>query len=295
MELSDHEPFPEYNEDHLGLVQEALEAYRAENGQYPSTGDWYLSDNPLDGFIERPSLIDYYGEPLLYMGFVEDGSVVNYRLTTVSDDLSCPIDPDKHRFPDHGPISIIFPRDREGIIVRQPSSYEAPCAREGGGNMDRQFRVRVVVHAAMTTMGFIIVAGLISSCVTAQLAEDPVLLLSFDGEEYVFEGPEYIKAGPVTLVVVNESDESASAHLEKHDSSHTHQDMLDIFDEGQMEDTGTKPDWTTVIPGVWYDRGIRSGKHRIWRGELEAGLYTLTLVNFSKQKVWYAAGLTVVD
>jgi hypothetical protein len=102
----------------------------------------------------------------------------------------------------------------------------------------------------------------------------------------------YNRCGSEMRIIAFVMDPEQIDRIMKHLDDHTHQDMLDTFDESG-KDTGHHPSWTVEIAGVW--GLVDSGNHRIWRGELEPGLYTLVFVNFTTDEVWYVAGLTVAD
>ncbi len=90
----------------MAIVQSALEAFKKDNGQYPSSNQWSSTVNPLDGYVSTPHLFDPWGRKLHYEGIVdESGQVGNYNLESLgwfeadlSDNIPCPVDPERHSF-----------------------------------------------------------------------------------------------------------------------------------------------------------------------------------------------------
>jgi membrane carboxypeptidase/penicillin-binding protein PbpC len=106
--------------DRMGVVQQALEMYKQVRGQYPSTEEWYLSVHPLKGFVPRTYLFDSSKRPLRYMGELQDGSVVNYRLETHDGRYVCPFNKEQHRFFGSSPLTILVPTDGTRLRKTQP-------------------------------------------------------------------------------------------------------------------------------------------------------------------------------
>ena len=123
--------------------------------------------------------------------------------------------------------------------------------------------------------------------------EDRILKLTFDGERCTYEGPTNIKAGPVTLIFLNESDGWAATNMIRLLGDKTLQDV--IYYNGEEPSTKHAPSWSVDIPGVW--REIGAGESHIWEGALEPGIHALvcarTLPWPEPLGVWLGTGLTV--
>ena len=118
-----------------------------------------------------------------------------------------------------------------------------------------------------------------------------LLLLTFDGESCSYEGPTTLKAEPITLQFLNESEGGAAMNLVRHTGDETIQDMLDTFVDGYSE--GHHPSWTVEVRGVW--RRVNPGKSFTWEGVLEPGIHTLVCARLSPLGVWFGTGLTVEE
>jgi hypothetical protein len=90
----------------MAIIQDALVQYRNEHGGYPSTEQWLAATNPLEKYIEITYLFDPWKRKFHYEGVKDDaGTVTGYRLESLGsdtedpqDNISCPIEPDIHRF-----------------------------------------------------------------------------------------------------------------------------------------------------------------------------------------------------
>ena len=78
---------------------------------------------------------------------------------------------------------------------------------------------------------------------------DPVLELTFCGNNYKFHGPTSFTTGRIVLHFYNQSSSVAMAFLVKREDCYFHQDMIDTFVDGYSE--AHYPGWTTEIGGVW--------------------------------------------
>jgi hypothetical protein len=107
----------EFSDDQLRIVQEALEAYKTDHGTYPSTTEWHLGPHPLESYVDPSVLTDGYGYRMLYIGVSENGSTLGYRLSAYDGTVQCPIDPDKHRYPEVRPIAILRPPDNPDQVA----------------------------------------------------------------------------------------------------------------------------------------------------------------------------------
>ena len=97
------------------------------------------------------------------------------------------------------------------------------------------------------------------------------LELSFDGESCTYEGPTDLKPGPVTIILLNESDGWASTNLMKLLGDKTLQDVSHYFSPEPSDKHA--PSWTFSYPGVWKD--IEAGESHFWEGVLEPGIHIL--------------------
>ena len=117
------------------------------------------------------------------------------------------------------------------------------------------------------------------------------LWLFFDGESCTYEGPTALKAGPVTLLFINESADSAAVNLVRHTGGETIQDMIDYI--GEEPSTVLKPYWTRELRTYMK---VRSGESLTWEGVLEPGIHTMICAKFENDVgAWFGTGLTVED
>lgn len=120
-------------------------------------------------------------------------------------------------------------------------------------------------------------------------AVDPVALrLTFNGESCTYDGTTELGPGPVELVFLNESEESAAVNLVSIDEGYSIQDVID--DLGPEPSTGHHPSWTREL-GTW--SSTAPGETHRWEGDLEAGLYAMVCARLSPLGVWFGTGLTV--
>ncbi len=74
--------------------------------EYTSTEQWLATTNPLERYIKTAYLFDPWKRKFHYEGVKDDaGTVTGYRLESLGsdtedpqDNISCPIEPDIHRF-----------------------------------------------------------------------------------------------------------------------------------------------------------------------------------------------------
>ncbi len=116
------------------------------------------------------------------------------------------------------------------------------------------------------------------------------LQLTFDGESCTYEGPTYLKAGPVTLLFLNESDDHAAVNLLILTEDKTIQDMIDDIGEEPFKPYGAL--WAREV-GTYRD--IRSGESQTWEGVLEPGIHAMVCVRLMPLRLWFGTGLEVVD
>ena len=136
------ETMAELAEQRLRNVQEALEQFKADTGFYPSTAAW-LKGNPLAAYINPSHLYDPWYRKFHYKGVKdENGHVANYWLESLgkyevsqSDNIHSPIDSEAHTFSGKNPLTILYPRADERIILtvsRAPMSLKVEHAADGG-------------------------------------------------------------------------------------------------------------------------------------------------------------------
>jgi hypothetical protein len=126
-------------------------------------------------------------------------------------------------------------------------------------------------------------------------AEEGPLRLVFDGESCNYEGPTELKAGPVTIDLVNESEATfIKMNLTRHTGEETIQDAIDYI--GPEPSTRTAPLWVENM-GTWSgDYAAWADKPARWEGDLEAGTYHLVCaVTVPVFSVWFGTGLIVED
>jgi hypothetical protein len=94
--------------DNMAIIQSALEQYKTDRGEYPSTEQWLAETNPLESYVGTSGLFDPWKRKFHYEGVKDDsGKTVNYYLESLGldpefseDNIPCPIEPELHRFPD---------------------------------------------------------------------------------------------------------------------------------------------------------------------------------------------------
>jgi hypothetical protein len=116
------------------------------------------------------------------------------------------------------------------------------------------------------------------------------LWLSFDGEICTYEGPTALKAGPVTLLFLNESEVHAKVNLSRHRGDTTIQDTIDYF--GEEPSTVDHPSWTLAL-GI--SKVIRPAESQTWEGILKPGIHTMVCETIIPYAVWFGGGFTVEE
>jgi hypothetical protein len=114
----------EITEKRLASVQNALEQYKLDHGSYPSTEEWLRTTNPLNDYINTGSIFDPWKRKFHYKSVKENNTIVNYKLESygenikdINDNITCPIDTEKHQFYLEDPIDIIYPQHNEIINI----------------------------------------------------------------------------------------------------------------------------------------------------------------------------------
>ena len=125
---------------------------------------------------------------------------------------------------------------------------------------------------------------------SCEKVEGICLELTFDGESCTYEDPTALKAGPVTLLFLNESDDHAAVNLMIHTGDETIQDMIDDIEEVPFKPQGAL--WAREL-GTYRD--VRPGESQTWEGILEPGIHTMVCVRLMPLTVWFGTGLTVED
>jgi hypothetical protein len=100
-----HEDYIQVAEERMGMVQNALEQYKLDQGTYPSTEEWLSVSNPLDEYLPHSYLYDPWKRKFHYEAVIEKDMIVSYKLESLGEDLNygydnipCPIDTEKHSF-----------------------------------------------------------------------------------------------------------------------------------------------------------------------------------------------------
>ena len=119
-------------------------------------------------------------------------------------------------------------------------------------------------------------------------AEDGPLRLTFDGESCTYEGPTEITAGPVTLIFLNESEETAAVNFLMLLEGKTIEDVIEYH--GEEPTSKHAPSWTREL-GTW--RAVRASESQHWVGDLEPASYVMVCARISPLGVWLGTGLTV--
>ena len=123
---------------------------------------------------------------------------------------------------------------------------------------------------------------------SCEKVEGNCLWLSFDGESCIYEGPTALKAGPITLLFLNESETTAYAGLVKLTGDKTIQDLIEY--NGEEPSTKHAPFWTQTIFAY---QVVPEGGSNIWKGLLEVGTYGMVCIRVTPHGAWVATGLTV--
>jgi len=140
-------------------------------------------------------------------------------------------------------------------------------------------------------ISLLIVALSINACGSGDKAvSDGELFLTFDGDSCTYKGPTLLKAGHVTLVFFNESEETAAAGLGRHTGDETIQDVIDYI--GEEPDTKDSPTWSREL-GAY--QGVPAGESFRWEGDLEPGIHHIVCINMVPHLVWFGTGLTVEE
>jgi hypothetical protein len=136
---------------------------------------------------------------------------------------------------------------------------------------------------------------------TAAPASGP-FRLTFDGEKCTYEGPTELKAGPVLIDFVNETEEAAAGewrlpvlnvNLMRHTGDETVQDMIDYL--GPDPSTRHQPSWVSNPQPAPWDSPVFPGQTVNWEGNLEPGTYTMICALLGPFGVWFGTGLIVED
>jgi hypothetical protein len=116
----------ELAETKMSAVQDALEAYRIDNGRYPGTREWFDTPGPLSEYISHSDLFDPWKRRFHYKAVKEGGEIINYKLESLGldpdfhyDNIPCPMDIEKHRFTNENPIRIVLPWDGHKVVVNE--------------------------------------------------------------------------------------------------------------------------------------------------------------------------------
>ncbi len=110
------------------VIQGALEAYKNDQGTYPSTSEWFEIPGLLIEYAPLSDFYDPWKRRFHYNAVRERGMIVNYKLESLGiddkyqdDNIPCPIDTDEHRFTGVSPINIIYPQEEHTITTDELS------------------------------------------------------------------------------------------------------------------------------------------------------------------------------
>ena len=119
------------------------------------------------------------------------------------------------------------------------------------------------------------------------------LYLFFGGDDCVYKGPSEIKSGPVTLLFLNESEETAVVNMLRLDEDKTVQDYIDHA--GEEPSPFHAPYWVTHMDGVWGAGNFGIGESHTWEGILEPGIHVMVCGGMKPLALWTGGVLTVED
>ncbi len=133
VEMDEEETRRMENELKMRDIQLALEELRTDQGRYPSTEEWYATGkNPMKDYIQNGEFGDYEHFQYRYMGIVNNGAVVGYRLESNNTDVSCPIDTEDHLFVGPDPLAITFPVNNTHLSQSSPEDYRFRASHTAG-------------------------------------------------------------------------------------------------------------------------------------------------------------------
>ncbi len=118
------------------------------------------------------------------------------------------------------------------------------------------------------------------------------LYLYFEGDGCTYVGPAELKPGPVTLIFLNENEESAVVNMIRLDEDRTMQDYLDHA--GEEPSPFHAPYWVTHM-GVWGAGDVGIGESHTWEGVLEPGIHFMVCGGRKPLALWTGGVLTVED
>lgn len=138
----------------------------------------------------------------------------------------------------------------------------------------------------------LLVALLIAACGSENMAvSDGELLLTFDGDSCIYEGPALLKVGPATLHFKNQSEEIATAGLMRHAGDETIQDMIEFLGEDPL--TEDLPPWAH---GQTPPKSVAPGEGASWDLAMGEGIYSMACFSAKPPyPMWFGTGLTVVN
>ena len=123
---------------------------------------------------------------------------------------------------------------------------------------------------------------------SCEAVEGTCLELTFDGESCTYAGPAEFEEGEVTLLFINASEVHAMVYLLRHEQGKTIEDMRAQYVDGVT--TADYPSWVTDLGTA---RGIKPGMNQVWRGELQAGIHTMSCDSLCPYLSWFGDGFSV--
>jgi hypothetical protein len=122
-----------------------------------------------------------------------------------------------------------------------------------------------------------------------EAAGPPKLMVTFDGEECLVEGPDSAPAGIVSFSFDNQSGETARVGLGKLDAGLTAEEVIASYEQGSTDPASG----VTIYSGT---KGVLAGKTLDEYGiDMEPGVYTVVCAYVSSGAGYMGAGLTISE
>lgn len=120
-------------------------------------------------------------------------------------------------------------------------------------------------------------------------AAPPKIIVSFNGEQCLVDGPDSVPAGRVLFGFDNQSGSTARIGIAKLDDGLSTEDVLASVEPGSSE----LPSGATIYSGT---KGVLAGKTLDEQGlDMETGEYILSCVYVSSEEAYPGAGLTISE
>jgi hypothetical protein len=124
-------------------------------------------------------------------------------------------------------------------------------------------------------------------------ANQPVLNITFDGDECIIEGPDTIPRGNVSLIMHNPGDEEYWVAIEDIGEGKTWDDLVAYMGPPGSERSGP-PEWTEGTPGLGKALGGQTSEYSTFLLTGEYGLICILPTNIPYRN-WMGMPLTVED